>query len=86
MMVLMEYMRQKNMRLVDLFTRLDADGSKSLSRKEFKDGLLVSHRNKTQFRMSSFSLKEVNIPLSGKGLNKLLDNLDRDGDGEVDFA
>ena len=41
MVVLMEYMRQKNMRLVDLFTRLDADGSKSLSRQEFKDGLLV---------------------------------------------
>lgn len=42
MMVLMEFMRQKNMRLVDLFTKLDADGSKSLSRQEFKDGLLVS--------------------------------------------
>ncbi|ELU04322.1 hypothetical protein CAPTEDRAFT_223898 [Capitella teleta] len=69
MVVLMEYMRQKNMRLVDLFTRLDADGSKSLSRQEFKDGML-----------------SVNIPLSAQGLDNLVDFLDLDGDGEVDFG
>lgn len=44
MMVLMEYMRQMNMRLVDLFTSLDADGSASLTRIEFRDGLLVCTR------------------------------------------
>ena len=42
MMVLMEFMRIKNFRLIDLFKSLDADGSHSLTRKEFKDGLLVS--------------------------------------------
>ena len=41
LIVLMEYMRQKNMRLLDLFNSLDADGSKSLSRDEFKEGLQV---------------------------------------------
>ena len=35
---------------------------------------------------SDFELQAVNIPLSAKGLDKLLDNLDKDGDGEVDFA
>ena len=37
----MEFMRQKNMRLVDLFTSLDEDGSRSLSWDEFRDGLKV---------------------------------------------
>jgi hypothetical protein len=41
MMVLMEFMRLRNLRLVDLFVALDADGSKSLERDEFRDGLLV---------------------------------------------
>ncbi len=64
----MEFMRQKNMRLVDLFTSLDTDGSKSLSRDEFKDGL-----------------KSVNIPMSSMMLDKLLNKLDADGDGEVRY-
>ena len=42
MMVLMEFMRLRNLRLVDLFTSLDKDGSKSLSYDEFRNGLLVS--------------------------------------------
>ena len=42
MMVLMEFMRIQNLRLVDLFTSLDKDGSKSLTRREFRDGLLVT--------------------------------------------
>ena len=37
----MEFMRQRNMRLVDLFQSLDTDGSKSLTRDEFREGLLV---------------------------------------------
>ena len=41
MMVLMEFMRLRNLRLVDLFTSLDTDGSKTLTRDEFRDGLLV---------------------------------------------
>ena len=43
MMVLMEFMRLCNLRLEDLFTSLDKEGSKSLTRSEFKDGLLVRH-------------------------------------------
>lgn len=42
LVVLMEYMRLMNLRLVDLFTSLDKDGSWSLSRDEFKQGLMVS--------------------------------------------
>ena len=35
-------MRQMNLRLVDWFMKLDADGSQSLTREEFKEGLQVS--------------------------------------------
>ena len=41
MMVLMEFMRLQNLRLVDLFAVLDTDGSKTLTRKEFREGLMV---------------------------------------------
>ena len=41
MIVLMEFMRIKNLRLVDLFKALDADGSGTLTREEFRLGLLV---------------------------------------------
>ena len=41
MTVLMEFMRVRNLRLIDLFACLDKDGNKSLSREEFRDGLMV---------------------------------------------
>ena len=41
MMVLMEFMRLRNLRLVDLFASLDKDGSHSLTRNEFRNGLMV---------------------------------------------
>ena len=40
--ILFEYMKKENMRVIDLFQRLDADGSESVTREEFKSGLLVS--------------------------------------------
>ena len=44
MMVLIECMRMMNLRLVDLFSSLDKDQSKSLTYDEFKNGLLVRIR------------------------------------------
>ena len=44
MTVLMEFMRIRNLRLIDLFACLDKDGNKSLSREEFRDGLMVSYQ------------------------------------------
>ena len=41
MMVLMEFMRLQNLRLIDLFSSLDTDRSKSLTKEEFKLGLQV---------------------------------------------
>ncbi|XP_064637208.1 leucine-rich repeat-containing protein 74A-like [Lineus longissimus] len=68
MMVLMEFMRLRNLRLIDLFVSLDADGSQSLEREEFREGLL-----------------KINVPMSTKALNRLINKLDADGDGEVDY-
>lgn len=69
MTVLLEFTRLSNFRLVDLFTRLDRDGSKTLTHDEFRDGLL-----------------KANIPMSRSALDKLVAKLDKDSDGEVDFA
>lgn len=37
--ILKEYITSKGLRLIDFFKQLDADGSQSVSRKEFVDGL-----------------------------------------------
>ena len=39
--ILLIFMAEKNLRLIDLFKSLDADQSMSLSRQEFIDGLKV---------------------------------------------
>ena len=41
MLVLMEFTRLRNLRLIDLFSSLDKDGSKGISMEEFKSGLQV---------------------------------------------
>ena len=41
MMVLMELMRVMGLRLIDLFSALDKDQSRSLTKDEFKSGLMV---------------------------------------------
>ncbi len=42
MTVLLEFMRLQNLRLVDMFTSMDEDGSRTLTREEFRKGLKVS--------------------------------------------
>ncbi|XP_076446307.1 uncharacterized protein LOC143283818 [Babylonia areolata] len=67
--VLMEFGRLLGLRLVDLFSMMDKDGSKTLTRQEIKKGLL-----------------EANIPLSEKALDMVVEKLDADGDGEIDYG
>ena len=40
--LLKDYMEAQGLRLVDFFNKLDTDGSMSLSREEFKDGILMA--------------------------------------------
>jgi Ca2+-binding EF-hand superfamily protein len=42
-MVLFEYMKQSNLRLVDFFHVLDRDKSDTISKEEFREGLQVRH-------------------------------------------
>ena len=42
MTILKTYMKAKNLRLFDLFRGMDKDGSKSVTREEFKEGIRVS--------------------------------------------
>ncbi|XP_013386159.1 leucine-rich repeat-containing protein 74B [Lingula anatina] len=67
--ILFNFMTREGMRVVDLFNRFDTDGSSSVSRAEFRDGLLG-----------------VNAPLTRGQLDVLLEQLDEDGDGEVDLS
>ena len=43
MMVLMEFARLKNLRMVDLFSAMDKDHSGSISYSEMREGLLVGY-------------------------------------------
>ncbi|XP_052795635.1 leucine-rich repeat-containing protein 74B-like isoform X2 [Mya arenaria] len=67
--VLMEFGKLMGFRLMDLFSALDKDGSKSLDHQEIRSGLRM-----------------VNIPLSDKCIEILINKLDVDGDGEIDFG
>ncbi|XP_062576844.1 leucine-rich repeat-containing protein 74B-like [Saccostrea cucullata] len=69
LLVLFEYARLQNFRLLDMFKQLDTDNSGSLDREEFSKGLA-----------------QVNIPMNRRSLNKLIDVMDKDGDGEIDFG
>lgn len=39
--ILFEYMHQKQLRVIDLFRNLDLDRSQTITKKEFKEGLMV---------------------------------------------
>ncbi|KAK3100337.1 hypothetical protein FSP39_018335 [Pinctada imbricata] len=66
---LFKYMHDNNYRVIDLMKWLDKDGSMSVSRSEFKHGMITAE-----------------VPLTEHQLDVMLDKLDTDGDGEVDFA
>nr|XP_022321253.1 leucine-rich repeat-containing protein 74B-like isoform X3 [Crassostrea virginica] len=66
---LYKYMNEHNYRVIDLMKWLDKDGSMSVSREEFKRGMITAE-----------------VPLTEHQLDVMLDKLDTDGDGEVDFA
>ncbi|XP_033742675.1 leucine-rich repeat-containing protein 74A-like isoform X2 [Pecten maximus] len=65
---LFKYMSDNNYRVIDLMKWLDKDNSMSISRDEFKKGMITAE-----------------VPLTEHQLDILLDKLDADGDGEVDF-
>ncbi|XP_067663744.1 leucine-rich repeat-containing protein 74A-like [Haliotis asinina] len=66
--ILFDYMRRKNLRLIDLLHSLDKDKSYSLDREELRNGLLND-----------------GIPLSSRSMDIMMEKLDRNTDGFVDY-
>ncbi|XP_013388764.1 leucine-rich repeat-containing protein 74A isoform X3 [Lingula anatina] len=67
--ILLDFVQEKGINLMELFSQFDEDNSWSVSRDEFKQGM-----------------KNAKIPLTNAQMEELLDSLDKDGDGEVDFG
>ncbi|XP_068732675.1 leucine-rich repeat-containing protein 74A-like isoform X3 [Montipora capricornis] len=67
--LLRNYIAKENVLVVDLFRKLDHDGSMQVSVKEFAEGLRKSNVGLTQFEV-----------------DKIIDMLDADKDGEIDYS
>ncbi|XP_064609174.1 leucine-rich repeat-containing protein 74A-like [Liolophura sinensis] len=68
LLLLFEYTKGRNLRLIDLFKSLDKDKSETITRGEFRNGL-----------------KSVGLTLSNQSLDVLMQRLDLNRDGHVDF-
>lgn len=69
MVRLLAYIDNNNLRIVDFFNKFDKDGSMSVTREEFVEGLV-----------------EIGINLNEEDVELLLSELDRDGDGEINYS
>ncbi|KAL8613986.1 hypothetical protein ACOMHN_023221 [Nucella lapillus] len=69
MVKLMAYIDKNELRLVDFFNRFDQDGTMSITRDQFRQGL-----------------RDAGIPLLEDEVDMLLDELDKDGDGEINYS
>ena len=67
--IMMDYVKSRNLRLVDLFNQFDKDKSMSVDKDEFYRGL-----------------RSIGIPLNDQQLTTMIDFLDDDGDGEIDYS
>ncbi|KAL9963853.1 hypothetical protein ACROYT_G027404 [Oculina patagonica] len=67
--LLRNYIAKEHVLVVDLFRKLDRDGSMQVSVKEFAEGLRKSHVGLTQYEV-----------------DKIIDMLDADKDGEIDYS
>lgn len=65
---LRNYIERHRIRLIDFFNKFDKDGSMSVSREEFRSGLV-----------------ELGINFSSEELDILIQDLDSDGDGEINY-
>ncbi|KAK2154464.1 hypothetical protein LSH36_268g00017 [Paralvinella palmiformis] len=75
--ILMEYIRLKNLRLVDMFRSLDGDNSKSISRDEFKRGLMT-------FTIVA-SFQSSGVPVTDPMLDRIISKLDTNKNGEIEY-
>ena len=67
--LLRNYIAKEHVQIVDLFRKLDRDGSMQVSVKEFAEGLRKSQVGLTQYEV-----------------DRIIDVLDADKDGEIDYS
>lgn len=65
---LRNFIEKHQIKLIDFFNKFDKDGSMSVSREEFREGIL-----------------ELGIRFSQDEINQLINDLDPDGDGEINY-
>ncbi|XP_078336521.1 uncharacterized protein LOC111138432 isoform X1 [Crassostrea virginica] len=85
MVKLTNYIEKNNLRLVDFFNKFDKDGSMSVTYEEFQQGIECA-RAALQKLVKSESLQDTGIKLTQEEVQILLNELDSDGDGEINFS
>ncbi|XP_053374994.1 leucine-rich repeat-containing protein 74B-like isoform X4 [Mercenaria mercenaria] len=79
MVKLVNYIEKHELRLVDFFNKFDKDGSMSVTHEEFVEGI------ETAREAIRKNAQETGIKLSDGEIEELLNELDRDGDGEINY-
>ena len=87
---LRNYIERHRIRLIDFFNKFDKDGSMSVSREEFRSGLVVSSLRhlyilKSPQKSKKLQFQELGINFSSEELDILIQDLDSDGDGEINY-
>ncbi|XP_061162223.1 leucine-rich repeat-containing protein 74B-like isoform X5 [Saccostrea echinata] len=85
MVKLTNYIEKNNLRLVDFFNKFDKDGSMSVTYEEFQQGIECA-KAALQKLVKSETFKDTGIKLSQEEVQILLNELDSDGDGEINFS
>ena len=84
-----EYIENEGLRLVDFFRKMDRDQGGSISRSEFVEGLTVSSDKPLSANITSSHFGNVsqkaNVNMTQAQIDRLMDMLDQDGDGEIDY-
>ena len=93
MAIVKNYIEEEGLRMLDFFKQMDKDHGGTISKEEFIEGLAVSRRRVVGEAMQLVTRPEtrslfqaVNVPLNGGQIDKLIDMLDKDGDGEIDYS
>ncbi|XP_052800738.1 leucine-rich repeat-containing protein 74A-like isoform X2 [Mya arenaria] len=82
---LVNYIEKHELRLVDFFNKFDKDGSMSVTHEEFLEGIETARLALKKHAQLMSLGKETGIKLSEEEIEVLLDELDRDGDGEINY-
>uniref|UniRef100_K1QCG8 EF-hand domain-containing protein n=1 Tax=Magallana gigas TaxID=29159 RepID=K1QCG8_MAGGI len=100
--IIKEFIEEKDLTVAKLFAEFDEDGSNSVDYDEFRQGIKVrvnEFRQGIKVRVNNvkpsdgwctmylrFPQKQAKIPLSSSQVDALINFIDMDGDGDIDFS